>query len=83
MTGPLRPCVDATLAVLAEGLRIAASEGVSEVRIRRAPDVDAAIKSKHVFDPAAANSRAEHEIRRARRTATWRTGRRTRRTSRR
>ena len=65
VTGPLRPCVDATLAVLAEGLRIAASEGVSEVRIRRAPDVDAAIKSKHVFDPAAANSRAEHEIRRA------------------
>jgi hypothetical protein len=62
---PLRPCVDATLAVLAEGLRIAASEGVSEVRIRRAPDVDAAIRSKHVFDPAGANSRAEHEIRRA------------------
>ena len=65
VTEPLRPCVDTTLAVLAEGLRIAASEGLSEVRIRRAPDVDAAIKSKHVFDPAAANSRAEHEIRRA------------------
>ena len=59
----LRPCVDATLAVLARPAH--RPRRASPRCIRRAPDVDAAIKSKHVFDPAAANSRAEHEIRRA------------------
>ena len=65
VVAPLEVPVDTTLAVIAEGLRLAASEGVYEIKIRRAPDVDAALKSKHVWDPDASNSRAEHELRRA------------------
>jgi len=54
----LQPAVDTTIAVFAEGVRIAASEGVAEMRIRRAPDVELCVKSKHVWDPSSSNSRA-------------------------
>jgi hypothetical protein len=57
--------VNTALAVIAEGLRLAASEGVYEIKIRRAPDVTEVLKSKHVWDPDLSNSRAEHELRRA------------------
>jgi hypothetical protein len=31
---------------------------VAEMRIRRAPDVELCVKSKHVWDPSSSNSRA-------------------------
>lgn len=57
---PLEHAVDTTLVIIADALKLAAAEGMTIIRLRRAPDVDAVLRDKSVFDPEAAPSVGEH-----------------------
>ena len=59
---PLNPQVDTVLILLADAFKVAASEGIGQVRIRRAPDPDAILDNEPLWDPSLAANRAEHDV---------------------
>ena len=76
---PLNPQVDTVLILLADAFKVAASEGIGQVRIRRAPDPDAILDNEPLWDPRSRRIAPSTTSSRAPRTTTPR--RRTRPTS--